>query len=376
MPPERGQLGLATWKVTAVVVGLLVASLVGAVAVGVLGAPTVEDVENRFGEVTNETTVVHTDLVVHNPNPVGIRLGDTEINYTVRMNGVPMAEGGGVGLNLRTGNSTQQFTTEMDNDQIPPWWRSHVNADERTVVTINATVRTSVLGERQFDVTQEREIETDIIGQFNSEETRPVEAENPPPTASNPILYVNRTAADWGQATERRTPIDMQFVVFNPQLEPYVVTELGYEITMNDVQVGEGRSQDNYVIPGGGTGTLETTTFIRNDRLDEWWVTHLRNDQVTDLRIEFYALVELPTGQSVRVPLDELTYEETIETDIFGTKNASGADGADRGTPTDDSSETPTADGETTATPTPTPTSSPTSTPTPTATDEDDGIGL
>ena len=381
MRPEFGPVGAARLKVAAAVVGLLVASLVGAVAVGVLGAPAVEDVQNRFGDVTDETTVIHTDLVVHNPNPIGVRLGDTRIDYTVRMNGVPMAEGGGVGLDIRAGNSTQRFTTEMDNDRIPPWWRSHVNGGERTVVTINATVRTSVLGERRFDLAQEREIETDIIGEFNSEETRPVEAEDPPPTTSNPILYVNRTAADWGRATERRTPIDMEFVVFNPHLEPYVVTELGYEITMNDVRVGEGRSRDTYVIPGGGTETLEATTSIRNDRLDEWWVTHLRNDQVTDLRIDFYALVELPTGNTVRVPLEELTYEETIETDVFGTKNATGT-GGDR---------TPTPEADATPGPTATPTDGNegddggddgdggvpgTPTPTPTPTDGDGGIDL
>ena len=38
---------------------------------------------------------------------------------------------------------------------------------------------------------------------------------------------------------------------------------------------------------------------------------------MSDLRIEFYAVVELPTGEELTVPLDALTYEETIETDIF-----------------------------------------------------------
>jgi hypothetical protein len=38
---------------------------------------------------------------------------------------------------------------------------------------------------------------------------------------------------------------------------------------------------------------------------------------VSQLRVEFYAIVELPTGDTVTVPLEGLTYEETIETDIF-----------------------------------------------------------
>jgi hypothetical protein len=75
------------------------------------------------------------------------------------------------------------------------------------------------------------------------------------------------------------------------------------------------------------------------------------------VRIEFYAVLagdEL-TGD-VRVPLDRLTYEETIETDIFGTKNATDGDRAT-------STPTPTPEG---GEPTPTPTDdlNPVSTPT------------
>ena len=348
-------------KIAGAVVGVLVASLAGAFALGVLGTPTVEAVDNRFGEVDDETTVVLTDLVVNNPNPVGVQRGSTTINYTVRMNDVPMAVGGREGLAVGSGNSTLAFTTRMDNEQIPAWWVTHVNGDERTVVTINATVRASLLGQRQFDITQEKEVETNIIGQFNSEETRPVEADSPPPGVENPVLYVNRTSAAWGEATAERTPIDMEFVAYNPKTAPFTVTELGYEITMNGVAVGEGRTDEPTTIPPGGTKTIRTETAIRNENLDDWWVTHLRNDQVTDLRIEFYAVVSsdlLP--RDVRVPLDELTYERTIETDIFGNKNAS------TGGPTPDDDGTPTA------TPTPTPTPEPVD-PVETPTDPIDG---
>ena len=321
-------------KIAGAVAGVLVVSIIGAFAFGVLGAPAVEEVDNRFGEASNETTVVYTDLVVDNPNPIGVQLGDTTINYTVRMNDVPMAVGGREGLNIKEGSSTQEFTTRMDNEQIPPWWTTHVNNGERTVVTINATVRTSILGQRQYDLTQEKEVETDIIGQFNSNETRPVRSEDSPPVFSDPILYVNRTGAEWGNATEAETPINMEFLLYNPQTTPFTVTELGYEITMNGVLVGEGATDDLAAIPPGQTEAVETEARILNPNLDDWWVTHLQNDQVTDLRIEFYAKVSTDgLAQDVRVPLDELTYEKTIETDIFGNKNASD-DEAPSGTPT------------------------------------------
>ena len=273
----------------------------------------------------------------------------------------------------------------MDNEQIPPWWRTHIENGERTAVNINATVQTSILGERQFDITQKREVETDLIGQFNSEETRPVNADDPPPVMSNPVLYVNRTSAEWGTVTREETPIDMAFQLYNPQTLPYTISELGYEITMNGVLVGEGQTEDIAAIPPGATETVRTDAAIINGNLDEWWVTHLQNDQRTQLRIEFYAVIsgeELVSD--VRVPLDELTYEETIETDIFGNKNASTAPNGSQstptptptdGTPTPATTPTETDDGVF-ETPTPVTEETATESETATPTETDDGIGI
>jgi stringent starvation protein B len=110
---------------------------------------------------------------------------------------------------------------------------------------------------------------------------------------------------------------------------------------MNDVAVGDGTSESGHVIPAESTETIETTTYVRNDRLDEWWVSHLERNQVTDLRIDFHARLDL-SGQTVRVPLDAVTYTETVETDFFGTKPTTNATADDEGE-TDDSAATATA---------------------------------
>jgi len=313
--------GSSKVKVVVAVVGLLTASVGGAFALGLVGAPTVEAVENRFGPVDERTTVVFTDLVLDNPNPVGVQLGGTTVNYTVNMNDVAIARGSKAGRDGAPGHTTLEFETDMQNGKIPPWWVTHVRNGERTNVTVDANVRTSLLGDRTFDIEQEETVETDIIGQFNSTEPRPVNAPRTPPTTSNPVLYINRTTANWGTVTQAETPIDMEFVLYNPKLQPYVITEVGYEIRMNDVLVGQGASDETLVIPSGATETLDTETVITNEKLDDWWVSHLQNDQVTELRIDFYAKVDLPVVGEVRVPLDRLTYEKTIETDIFGNKD-------------------------------------------------------
>jgi LEA14-like dessication related protein len=349
-------------RVAVAVLGLLAASIGGAFVFGLVGAPVVVGTENRFGAVSDENTIIETDLFVENPNPIGVRLGDTTVNYSVTMNDVDMANGSKEGLEVEAGRSTLDFSTRMRNERIPEWWVTHIRNNETTDVAVDARIQTSVLGRRSFDLQQEQQVETDIIGAFASNETRPVDGPSSP-LYSNPVLYINRTDAAWGSVTEAETPIQTEFVVYNPQLKPYAITEVGYVITMNGVEVGSGTSDRTYVIPGGATETLRATTSIQNDKLDDWWVTHLERNQVTDLRIDFYAKVELPTGNEVRVPLDRLTYETTIETDIFGTKNETDAAGS-AGT------GTPTAGGNgATETVVDTVTAEPTSTPTPT----DDG---
>lgn len=377
------------------VVGLV--ALVGiGFLLGVFGVPTVTGVENQFGTVNASTTVIETDLGVQNPNPIGVALGGASVNYTVFMNDVAMAGGLHQGLQVGQGNSTLDFTTSMRNQQIPRWWYTHISNEEETQVLVDASVRSSLLGGRTFELPQERTIETDLVGAFNSEETRPVNANQP--LVSDPVLYINETSADWDDEnlSPEQTPLDMSFVVYNPKPYPYTVTEIGYDITMNGIPVGAGGTQRNQVVPPGGTATIQPETVIDNDKLDDWWVSHLQRNQVTELRIDFSLVVDPDTGgvtrsiDPIRLPVNELDYNETVETDIFGTKpetgsTASGDDGdtADGSSGTDTPTASPTStddggilDGSDDSTPTDEPTSEPTDEPTPTPTPpptEDDG---
>lgn len=290
-----------------------------AVGLGVLGVPGVAAVDNEFAGVNQSTTTIETDLVISNPNPVGVTLGDVRIDYGVSMNDVRLANGSREGVSLQPGNSTTELTTRMDNQRIPPWFASHVRNGERSRLVVDADVRSERLGRtKQFTV--ERSIETDLIGQFDSNETRPVEVEDSAitstPLVENPVLYVNETGAEWGAVSREETPMDVAFVAYNPQAYPLTVTEIDYEITMNGVLVGEGSSETNAAILPERSERIETTTAIANDELDEWWVTHLENDQVTQLEIRFYATIEIE-GQEFRVPVRALDHEETIETSIF-----------------------------------------------------------
>jgi LEA14-like dessication related protein len=347
---------------------VVVAAVGGAFTLGVIGKPSLEGIENRFGGVNETTTVVESELVVSNPNPVGADLQNLTAEYAIGMNGIEMARGSKHGVSVGTGRSRIPLTTRLSNERIPVWWVSHVQNDERTNVTIHATVHSGTLGQDLQAPPVSRSVETDLISQFNSTEPRPVNASAP--LVSDPVLYVNETSARWGTVNRSVTPIDLTFEVYNPKSYPLGVTELGYEITMNDVPVGAGSSEGPAAIEPRTTETIRTTTHIDNDKLDEWWVTHLQRNQTTDLRIEFYAVLDLG-GETVRVPLDQLTYTRTIETDIFGNGARGDEGGADESTPT---SGTPTATDEQTTTRPATTTGERSPTEQPSSTTTDDGL--
>ncbi len=378
------------------VLGLLGVALVGLVllvglgfVLGVFGVPTVESVENRFVAVNDSTTTINSTVGVHNPNPVGITLGNLGISYAIDMNDLTMATGGREGVAIETGNASLAFQTYLANNRIPEWWYTHVANAEVTHILVDVTLSHGLLGGDAFEVSQAETVETDILGQFNSTETRPVDADAP--GVSDPVLYLNETAAWYGSnLSERRTPIRMAFTVYNPKPYPYAVSEVGYEIRMNGIVVGEGNSSRSYAVPGGSERTIRATTVLRNERLDDWWVSHLERDQVTNLTVDTYVVVDPDAsgvlGETVpefRIDSDELDYETIIETDIFGTKDddgrepGSGAGDDQTQTPTPDGTGTPTTTAEGTSSPTPsefeTPTATPSPTPTPTPTPTDDG---
>jgi len=382
MSPDRSRL---TYLLVVVVAPAFL--IVAGFVLGVFGAPSVEDVQNRFGPVNESTTTIYTDLAVSNPNPVDMTVGGLGIAYTVHMNDISMAAGDKRGLSVDSGESSLEFTTHMSNERVPEWWYTHVRNGERTELLINASVSHGLLGGNEFEFPREETIETDILGGFNSSEPQPVNADQPP--VSDPVLYLNETAAWYGEnITREQTPLETSFTVYNPKPWPYTVTEIGYTIEMNGVVVGEGSTERPYAIPPGSETTLRAETVIANGRLDEWWVTHLRNDQVTNLTVDFYLVVDPDPGgvipgevDPIRLDSDVFDHHTTIETDIFGNKNAtdgpSGERGADRTptpdrTATADSTPTPTSteteSGGILDTPTPTPTETPTPTPTETPT--------
>jgi LEA14-like dessication related protein len=90
--------------------------------------------------------------------------------------------------------------------------------------------------------------------------------------------------------------------------------DVGYMVTMNGVRVGEGRVGD-FKLPARGTKVVSSDAVLRNERIADWWTTHLRRDEKTETEISF--------GGAVRVlgfgrKIGDRSYTGSFETDLFG----------------------------------------------------------
>lgn len=303
---------------------VLVGVVVVAAAYGlvVVDRPRVESVDNEWGTVEQNRSEVETEIVVD--NPLLLRVGDSaaDVSYTVALNGVTFATEeervllGGDGDVVTT-------TTWVNNDHISEWWVTHVNNDETTTVSVDPAVEVQYVGLElpARSLTRNRTFQTDLLEPLDTDETRRFSA------FGRTLLVVNETHADWGRATAERTPIDASARVTNSLPVPVPVTEIQYTVRMNGIVVGSGEAAEQTVLQADSTRTLEARALIDNSRLDEWWVTHLRNDQTTTISVAFDAVVEYG-GVERRLPLEFISYNRTFETDVFGSKAAENQSGS------------------------------------------------
>lgn len=300
------------------IVVLVAAVAVGGVALALVATPSVERIDAEFGTVNDTHTEIRADLLVD--APVGTGPVDGSADYTVAMNDVVVAGGDEDGLSLEPGQSSVSTSTHMSNDRVPAWWVTHVDNDERTDVVVDATITTPVPG-WDAAVSDHRTVETDVLGSLESNETRPIDADLA--LVDDPVLYVTATRAEWGAVDENRTELEVDTDAYNPTAFDASVRELSYTVRLNDVVVGDGETSRNDTLEAENETTLDATVDVENDALEEWWVTHLENDQVSTLEIVFEVRIELPTGGTVTVDVEPFP-DATIETDLFDDESDDG----------------------------------------------------
>lgn len=309
-------------SVAVLVVLILVAAVAGFGAIA-LDRPRIDRIENDWGTVTQERTEVQTRITVDNPRVVEFADATLDAEYTVSLNGIEVADGQKESVELSGRQNVVEVSTWLDNSDIPRWWASHVNNGETTTVTVNPTIETEFVGVHfgAASLTRKRTVQTNLLEPLNVDRTRGLQA------LGRTVLYVNETRAQWGNATVDRTPIDASATVTNPLPVALPITDVTYTIRMNDIVVGHGQAGSQTLIPPESTETIHAHAVIDNQKLDEWWVSHRRNDGTSTLTVAFNASVSV-TGNKVRLPLTAFSYNRTFSTHLLGGPAANGSQAA------------------------------------------------
>ncbi|RBI60043.1 hypothetical protein DMJ13_20415 [halophilic archaeon] len=300
-------------KIAAVLaVLILIIAVAGGGAVA-LDRPQIDRVESDWGTVTQERTEIQTRITVDNPRIVKLADATLNVEYTVSLNDIKVADGQKGSVELSGRRNVVEISTWLNNSDIPRWWASHVNNNETTTVTVNPTVETAFIGMHfgAASLTRKRTVQTNLLKPLNVNRTQELHALN------RTVLYVNETQAQWGNATVERTPINASATVTNPLPVPLPITNLTYTIRMNGIVVGHGQAGNQTIIPSKSTETINAHAVIDNQKLDEWWVSHRRNGGTSEFTITFNATVSV-NGNKVRLPLTALSYNRTFSTHLLG----------------------------------------------------------
>ncbi|WP_135365112.1 LEA type 2 family protein [Halosimplex halophilum] len=333
---------VATWpRRIGVALGGLVGVLVVLYLVGVIGAPAA-GLEDRgdWGEVTDERTEIVTTVWIDNPNPIGVSLGNTvTAEYDIVLNDVLLAEGSKSGIEVPKGNSTEQLRTDVRNEHLADWWVAFVRANETVHVDANATLQVNTLFSASHDVHRNRTMlneSTPVIGALSASvnETSGTYTESvsasevgedllgeSPLGGSDSVTVgyeVQRGWATWGEVSESETTVRFHLLVHNPGDVPVPASPdgLGVSVDMNDVRTFEAESGDlsaeslgpDAVIAPGETREITYRVTMDNDRVDDWFTSHVREDrgpgtEATAVEAQFQIVFENPaTGGQFRFP--------------------------------------------------------------------------
>lgn len=393
-----------------------------------------------WGEVTSDKTEIVTTLWVDNPNQIGFSVGgNLQASYQLYLNGVNLAEGTKEGVSVPPGNNTVAVTTELRQQRLPSWWVAFVDNNETIPVraTPSATVSVGPLtaspdlptlnrtllaestpvnaalsqaasaaeGRYTETVTEDQvrsQLDQGIVNDGTSDRLQTDSSDK-----RVTIGYeIRRGWAEWGEVNEETTTVHFHFLVYNPSetvCMPAEPENLGVSVSMNDnemfVAEGDDTSLRNVsrftgdsvdacegdperpLIPPQETREVVYSVQMKNDKIDDWFTSHVRQDEQTDIRSELQFVFSV--GETTfRIPEDSpAAYTCELQTGILvddqETSTTCGRiESVDGIETTDGTSED--SDGESEATPTetesrqtvhsPTETSTETSTATPTST--------
>ena len=339
-------------KKVALALALVVVLLVVAVAVlffgGFLKAPEIKAVNISWGEVTAEETVVHGQVRINNRLPVGLGSSNVGLEVMVDFYEAAVFTLALPAFRLDKGESTLDLQGTMRMKGLPMWWPEFVNNGEVLAIRVRPRIHVKVLGrqleqgfpgiESQASMPLLRDVGSDQPQTMGFDDAPLLEiVKSPgdhfvvgPPKPSRPLLTIESWEIHWGTVTQETTQLLGTIVLVNEMDVPLPVQGLGLGIDMNKIEVvPETRiTPSQPVLPPKEPVPFALDVQVDNDKLVQWWATHLQRGEETDVTARIGVTVVLPKAMlggfanDIELPLIPVPgFKCIIKTDIMGTAN-------------------------------------------------------
>ncbi|WP_169302213.1 LEA type 2 family protein [Ferroglobus placidus] len=254
-----------------------------------IGKPEVLSYKSRWGDITESYSEILTEIDVKNPNPFSIPL--KAIDLTIYINGVELGKGRSIGDATLKPNTITTITisTKIDNSKIPEWWVSHIKNDEVSELLLKGNLIFNLLiTDFKFPFEERDEIRTNILKGFNIEEN----------VRFGLLTAKVKITPRWGEVTRDHTQILLDAIIDGSV--PFNLKGIKYEVLMNGIKIGYGYYDREIRIERNTKFTLEL--LLDNGKLDEWWVSHLKNGERSEVEIVVTGIFEV-TGKTYEVDL-------------------------------------------------------------------------
>lgn len=261
---------------------------------------------------------VESSAYIYNPNPVGLNLSNFSADYILKMNGVKLAEGTKHGVRIpENGNRTINFTTDLETDNIPAWWVTHLSRGEESqlMIPVEASLRVGPLPLSFSGYSYTDKIETDIEGSLSSSlsEIEGSYSRNLGPEIgleSNSFdIEVVNASARFGEVDRESTELVIPIEIRNRNSYPIPTPRLGGDLELNGVRIAEFDANDlegaeDTNIPPGQTKEVTVRAEMSNERIDDWFQSHVRKGEKTDAELSVYFIFEVG-DTSISIPSDD-----------------------------------------------------------------------
>ena len=129
---------------------------------------------------------------------------------------------------------------------------------------------------------------------------------------------IEGVSQSWGAVDVNSTQIIFEVLVNNPNNFTISLTGVEYDISLNDVPMGEGTAGYNVIIDANSELAVTITTTMDNANLPQWWVSHIQNGEESELTAELDMSFAMG-DKNVIVPW---IYSQAFSTDIFDQTEA------------------------------------------------------